>query len=138
MIRRHRRNPDYIHKTAAVWLALWLALGATAAFAAPTPTCSGPCCCMPGESIQLRSAQRPCCSDSTAGSCHFTASDAAAVQPATLIHALTDGGRILQKLSGFQRVEVADPQSETIEILNFLQPTKPPLPLYLQHNSLLC
>jgi hypothetical protein len=51
---------------------------------------------------------------------------------------LPDGGRILQKLSGFQRVGVADPQSEIIEILNFLQPTKPPLPLYLQHNSLLC
>ncbi|HHP7236709.1 MAG TPA: hypothetical protein ACFCUC_18915 [Desulfobacterales bacterium] len=138
MIRHHCRNPDYIYKTAAVWLALWLALGATAVVAAPTPTCNGPCCCMPGESIQLRSAQRHCCSDSTAGSCHFTASDAAAVQPATVFHALPDGGRILQTLSGFQRDEDADPQGEVTDIMDFLHRTKPSLPLYLQHNSLLC
>lgn len=138
MIRHPFRYSDFGYRTAAVLLVLWLALGASVTVAAQTPTCSGPCCCMPGESIQLRSAQRHCCSDSTAGPCHFTASDAAAVQPATLFHALPDGGRILQTLSGFQRVEEAAPQSEITDILNFLQRTKPPLPLYLQHNSLLC
>jgi hypothetical protein len=138
MIRYQRHDIDFVSKTVTVLLALWLALGATAAVAAATPTCNGPCCCMPGESIQLQPAQRSCCSDSTTGPCRYTASDAAAVHPATLFQALPDGGRIFQALCGFQRGEDAAPQGEVTDIPDFLQRRKPPLPLYLQHNSLLC
>jgi hypothetical protein len=138
MIRFQFRYPDCLHRTAVVLLILWLALGATATVAASIPACSGPCCCMPGESIELQPAQRPCCSDLATGPCRYSASDAAAVQPAALFHTLPDGGRALQTPSGFQRAEDTAHQGEVTGILDFLQRSKALLPLYLQHNSLLC